>query len=281
MNNIEKELKEIDNALKKAIDKKDFAKVSLLENRKNKLLSMQHVMEHEAWEALGNDPSVLCLNRKKLSIAIDGPAAAGKSTISKLIAEKLGLVYIDTGAMYRATALYCIRNSVPVNGWDAVNAVLSDIKIELKNLNGEQHIILNDECVDGYIRTESVSKAASDVSANPVVREKLVCLQRQIAEKESVIMDGRDIGTVVLPNADYKFYMTADVSVRAQRRYQELRAKGVECDYVAVFEDMKKRDYNDSHRETSPLMQAPGAIVVDTTIMFVNQVFDFILNIIQ
>lgn len=281
MNNIEKELKEIDNVLKKAIDKKEFTKVALLENRKNKLLSMQHVMELEEDKTQGRNLSVTSSNEKKLSIAIDGPAAAGKSTISKLIAEKLGLVYIDTGAMYRATALYCIRHGVPVNDWDAVNEVLSDIKLELKILNGEQHILLNGERVDGYIRTEIVSKGASDVSANPVVREKLVCLQRQIAEKESVIMDGRDIGTAVLPNADYKFYMTADVSVRAQRRYQELRAKGVECDYVAVLEDMKKRDYNDSHRENSPLMQAPGAIVIDTTIMFVNEVLDFILNIIQ
>ena len=217
------------------------------------------------------------------SIAIDGPAASGKSTVAKKIAADLGIIYIDTGAMYRAIALYCIRNNIQPNDAETVNSVLDDIDVTIKLEDGNAVVFLNGENVKGLIRTEEVSAGASTVSANPKVREKLVSLQQKLGESESVIMDGRDIGSVVLPKANLKIYMTADINVRAQRRYDELvensRADGT--NYDNVLADLTTRDYNDSHRAASPLVRLPEAKYIDTTEMSIDEVVDTVLNLIE
>lgn len=216
---------------------------------------------------------------KKISIAIDGPAGAGKSTIAKTVAKKLGLVYIDTGAMYRAVALYAIQNGINTRNSDGrLERALGGIDIDIAYKEGEQHIYMNGNDVSQAIREPEVSMGASDVATVPCVRIKLVGLQRALALKQSVIMDGRDIGTYVLPDADIKIYLTASVQARAKRRYNELLLKGVNTSYEDVLEDMKARDLNDSTRDFAPLRQAADATLIDTTECDFEQSVELILS---
>ena len=198
-----------------------------------------------------------------VNIAIDGPAGAGKSSTAKLVAKKLGYIHVDTGALYRTVGLYSIRKGIDTKDAEKVIATLPDVKVELKFVDGAQHVFLNGEDVSEAIRTPEASMGASNVSAIPKVREFLFDLQRKIAAENDCIMDGRDIGTVVLPNADVKIFLTTSVEERANRRYKEMIEKGEEADYNDILEDIKKRDYQDSHREIAPLKQADDAIYVD------------------
>ena len=198
-----------------------------------------------------------------VNIAIDGPAGAGKSSTAKLVAKKLGYIYVDTGALYRTVGLYSIRKGIDTKNAEKVIATLPDVKVELKFVDGAQHVFLNGEDVSEAIRTPEASMGASNVSAIPKVREFLFDLQRKIAAENDCIMDGRDIGTVVLPNADVKIFLTTSVEERANRRYKEMLEKGEEADYNDILGDIKKRDYQDSHREIAPLKQADDAIYVD------------------
>ncbi len=199
------------------------------------------------------------------NIAIDGPAGAGKSTIAKKLAADLGYVYVDTGAMYRAMAYYFLQNNIAADDEAAISAACPDVNVTIRYKDGAQQVILNGENVNGVIRNEEVGNMASATSVYPVVRTKLVELQRQLAAKQSVIMDGRDIGTVVLPDANVKIYLTASSKVRAKRRYDELTAKGEKCDLDAIEQDIIDRDYRDMHRETSPLKQADDAVLLDSS----------------
>ncbi len=205
-------------------------------------------------------------------IAIDGPAGAGKSTIAKEVSRRLGFLYVDTGAMYRAMGLYLIREGVDTDNEEEVNARLDGADIRLKLVDGVQHVYLNGEDVSTAIRTEEAGMMASKTSAYGKVREKLVSLQQQIAASEDVVMDGRDIGTVVLPNAGLKIFLTASVDERARRRYKELIGKGQEADYESIRADIAQRDYQDTHREISPLRQAEDAVYLDTSEMGVEEV---------
>ena len=203
---------------------------------------------------------------KKVSIAIDGPAGAGKSTISKVIAKKLGFIYVDTGAMYRAVALYALQNNINTRNEDGVlESVLDKIDVDIAYKDSVQHIYLNGTDVSDAIREPEVSMGASDVAVVPAVRLKLVELQRALAKRENVIMDGRDIGTYVLPDAEIKIFLTATVEERAKRRHIELVQKGVGASYKEVLADMIKRDHNDSTRKFAPLKQAEDAVLIDTT----------------
>ncbi len=213
------------------------------------------------------------------NVAIDGPAGAGKSTIAKAVAAKKGYVYVDTGAMYRAMALFFIRSGVAANDEKAVASMVDDIKVSIKYENGQQHVILNDEDVTGLIRTEEVGNMASATSVYGPVRTKLVALQQELAKTTDVIMDGRDIGTVVLPDADVKIFLTASVECRAKRRYDELVAKGQDADFDQIAKDIEERDYRDSHREISPLKQAEDAILVDSSDMTIDEVVSTIINL--
>ena len=199
------------------------------------------------------------------NIAIDGPAGAGKSTIAKKLAADLGYVYVDTGAMYRAMAYYFLQNNIAADDEAAISAACPDVNVTIEYKDGAQQVILNGENVNGVIRNEEVGNMASATSVYPVVRTKLVELQRQLAAKQSVIMDGRDIGTVVLPDANVKISLTASSTVRATRRYDELTAKGEKCDLDAIEQDIIDRDYRDMHRETSPLKQADDAVLLDSS----------------
>ena len=212
-------------------------------------------------------------------IAIDGPAGAGKSTIAKLVSGKLGFIYVDTGAMYRAMALYLSRMNVNPDNADEVGEKAQSAEITIKYVNGEQVVMLGDENVNGLIRSPEVSAMASRTSQVARLREKLVELQQKLAETENVVMDGRDIGTVVLPNADLKIYLTASVQVRAMRRYKEMIAKGQEAVLEEIEKDIEDRDYRDMHREASPLKQAEDAVLVDTSDMSIEQVADKIIEL--
>ena len=205
-------------------------------------------------------------------IALDGPAGAGKSTIAKKVAEQLKFVYIDTGAMYRTLALACIKNNIDISDEDKVSETAENADLDIRYIDGVQHMMLDDVDVSTQIRTEQVSKAASDTSKYKRVRDRLVKLQQELAEKYNVVMDGRDIGTVVLPNADLKIFMTASVEVRALRRFNEYTEKGIECDLPSIKKDIEQRDYNDSHRANSPLQMAEDAVELDTTDMGIEQV---------
>ena len=215
------------------------------------------------------------------NIAIDGPAGAGKSTIAKKLAKELGYVYVDTGAMYRAIAYYFLQNQVDVNDEEAIASACPNANVTIAYQNGEQQVLLNGENVNGVIRKEEVGKTASTTSVYPVVRAKLMDLQRELAMKENVIMDGRDIGTVVLPNADVKIFLTASSKVRAKRRYDELTEKGVECDFDEIEKDIIDRDYRDMHRETAPLKQAEDAILLDSSELDIDGVVNRMKEIIK
>lgn len=216
-----------------------------------------------------------------INIAIDGPAGAGKSSTAKLIAKKLGYIYVDTGALYRTVGLYSIRKGIDTKDAEKVIATLPDVKVELKFIDGSQHVFLNGEDVSDAIRTPEASMGASNVSAIPKVREFLFDLQRSIAANNNCIMDGRDIGTVVLPNADVKIFLTASVEERANRRYKEMLEKGESADYNGILEDIKKRDYQDSHREIAPLRQADDAIFVDNGGYDLESGTEYLLGIIK
>ena len=215
-----------------------------------------------------------------INVAIDGPAGAGKSTIAKLIAKKMGYIYVDTGAMYRAMALYFIRNSIKAEDTQMVSEKCKDADISIAYRDGEQVVLLDDENVNGLIRTEEVGNMASATSANKNVRQKLVELQKKLATNADVVMDGRDIGTVVLPNADVKIYLTASSSVRAKRRYDELIAKGEKADLATIEADIIERDNRDMTREISPLRQADDAVLVDSSYMTIDEVVQTVVDLI-
>lgn len=207
-------------------------------------------------------------------IAIDGPAGAGKSTIAKLLAKKLGILYLDTGAMYRAVGLKAVENGVDISDEDAVKKMLDSTTVDVKICDSVQRVYLDGQDVTGRIREHRVSKAASDISAVPCVRYKMVELQREIASRCDTVLDGRDIGTFVLPNAEYKIFLTASVAERARRRYEELKAKGEDCTLESITADIEKRDYNDSHRALAPLRKADDAVEIDTTDLTIEEVAD-------
>lgn len=213
------------------------------------------------------------------SIAIDGPAGAGKSTIAKRIAKQKNYIYVDTGAMYRAMALYLIHNQVQPEDTETIAKSCKDADISIEYQNGEQVVLLNGENVNAYLRTEEVGNMASISSVVPEVRVKLVELQQALAAKTDVVMDGRDIGTVVLPNANVKIYLTASSRTRAERRYLELKEKGVEADLDKIEQDIIERDYRDMHREHSPLRQAEDAVLVDSSDMTIEEVVERILSL--
>ena len=208
----------------------------------------------------------------RYNIAIDGPAGAGKSTIAKRLAKELGAIYVDTGAMYRAMAYYFIQKGVDKEDIDTITKLCKDVEVSICYENGEQQVILNGENITGFIRQEAVGNMASATSVYPVVREKLVELQRQLAARENVVMDGRDIGTVVLPDANVKIFLTASSKVRAKRRFDELTAKGEKCDIDAIEKDII--DHRDMTRETSPLKQADDAVLLDSSDMTIDEVVD-------
>lgn len=216
-----------------------------------------------------------------MRVAIDGPAGAGKSSIAKAVSKKLGFVYIDTGAMYRAVGVYAIENGIEIKAENFTDEVLDKIKIDIAYVDGTQRIYLLGEDVSQRIREADVSIAASNVAVIPAVRLKLVELQRTLAEKTSVIMDGRDIGTYVLPDAEVKIFLTASSDVRAKRRLLEMQEKGMEADFETVKRDIEYRDKNDSEREFAPLRKAEDAILVDTSDMTIEQVIDRIIEIIE
>ncbi len=201
----------------------------------------------------------------KISIAIDGPSGAGKSTLAKMMAKEFGFIYVDTGAMYRAIGLYVCRKGVQTSDMPGVIACLDDISVDLRYVDGAQHVFLNDEDVSGLIRTEEISRYASAVSAIPEVRAFLLSLQRTLAQNSDVIMDGRDIGTVVLPDAPIKVFLTADDSDRAMRRYTELKERGEDVTFEGVLANLRERDRHDSERAVAPLRPAEDAVLLDTT----------------
>ena len=216
-----------------------------------------------------------------MKIALDGPAGAGKSTVAKAISKKLNIMYLDTGAMYRAVALHMLDNGIEVSELDKVEEALKNLDLVVKYEDGVQKMYLKGEDVSLRIRENAVSKAASDFSALQPVRVFLVKMQQETAKKNDCILDGRDIGTCVLPDADFKFYLTADSSERARRRAKELEEKGQIVDVKKIQEEIEQRDYNDSHREFSPLRQAEDAILVDSTFMGIEEVQNYIINIIK
>ena len=215
-----------------------------------------------------------------MNVAIDGPAGAGKSTIAKIIAKRMGYIYVDTGAMYRAMALYLINQKVSRDDTAKIEKACEDADITIEYINGEQVVLLNGDNVNGLIRNENVGNMASVSSANSRVRAKLVALQQKLASDKDVVMDGRDIGTVVLPEAEVKIYLTASSRVRALRRYDELLAKGEKCDIDVIERDIIERDNRDMTREISPLKQAEDAILVDSSDMSVDEVVECICGII-
>ncbi|PWL45866.1 MAG: (d)CMP kinase [Clostridiales bacterium] len=216
-----------------------------------------------------------------ISIAIDGPSGAGKSTIAKAVSKKLGFIYVDTGALYRSIGLYVLNKGKDTANQMDVAALLPEINVQIRYVDGVQHVYLNEKDVSDDIRRPPVSMAASNVSAHPEVREFLLNLQRQFAKENNVVMDGRDIGTVVLPNADIKIFLTASSEERARRRYKELTEKGEKVEFEQIHEEIKQRDYNDSHRAIAPLKQADDAILVDTTECTLEESIDKLETVIR
>lgn len=213
------------------------------------------------------------------SIAIDGPAGAGKSTIAKRIAKELQFIYVDTGAMYRAMAIYFMKQNIDSSDEQAINAGCENVDITIEYLDGEQQVILNGENVTSMLRTEAVGKMASKTSIYTEVRSKLVDLQRKLAKTSNVIMDGRDIATTVLPDAEVKIYLTASVEARATRRFEELKSKGENPNFEEIKADIENRDYADMHRKISPLKQAKDAILVDSSNMTIEDVVNKVVEI--
>lgn len=213
------------------------------------------------------------------SIAVDGPAGAGKSTIAKRIAKETAFIYVDTGAMYRAMAVYFLDNGIDAADESAVNAACGKVSVVIGYDNGVQQVFLNGENVTARLRSEEVGTMASKISVYPKVRKKLVELQRELAEKSSVIMDGRDIGTCVLPDANLKIFLTASVEARAKRRFEELREKGETPDYGEIAADIKERDNRDMNREVSPLRPAEDAVLVDSSYMGIEDVVKTVLDL--
>ena len=213
-----------------------------------------------------------------INIAIDGPAGAGKSTIAKAVAKRLGIIYLDTGAMYRSVAYYVLKHGVSVSDEKEVQRLLDGLVMDIRYEDGAQQIYVCGENVTPYLREPHMSKAASDVSALPAVRYKMVELQREFAASHDVVLDGRDIGTFVLPEANCKFYMTASPEERAERRHKELAEKGSACTFKEVLDDINKRDYNDSHRAVAPLRQADDAVYIDTTDMTPEEVTELVVR---
>ncbi len=218
--------------------------------------------------------------KSRFAVAIDGPAGAGKSTIAKALSKELKVIYVDTGAMYRAMALYMIREGVNEDDTAEIAGRCEAAEISIDFVDGVQQVMLNGENVSGLIRTEEVSAMASKTSVVPRVREKMVSLQQKLASEKSVVMDGRDIGTVVLPNAEVKIYLTASSAVRAKRRYDELIAKGEQCDLAKIEADIIERDHRDMTREISPLKQADDAVLVDTSEMSIDEVLKSLMDIV-
>lgn len=214
-----------------------------------------------------------------LNIAIDGPAGAGKSTIAKRVARKMNLIYVDTGAMYRAIALYFIREKISPDDIEKIGDVCDRADVTIRYEQGEQIVSLNGENVNACLRTEKVSYMASRISVFPQVRFKLLQLQRRLAANEDVVMDGRDIGTCVLPDADVKIYLTASVEVRAKRRYEELKEKGGQSSLDEIMREIEERDHRDMTREESPLRRAEDAVLVDTSDMSIDEVAEKIMEI--
>lgn len=212
-------------------------------------------------------------------IAIDGPAGAGKSTIAKKVAKEKNFIYVDTGAMYRAMAYFLLKEGVDATDKAAIEEKCTEADITLRYENGEQVVLLNGENVNGVIRTEEVGKMASATSAIPKVRERITVTQKELAATTDVVMDGRDIGTCVLPNADVKVYLTASSAVRAKRRYDELIAKGQKCDISQIEADIIKRDEQDMNRDISPLRQAEDAVLIDSSYMTIGEVADKIMSL--
>lgn len=215
------------------------------------------------------------------SIAIDGPSSAGKSTIAKAVAAKLGYIYVDTGALYRAIGLFVNRNAIETTDQIGVTCLLKDIVVELKFVDNSQRVFLNDNDVSDDIRSPEVSMYASNVSAIPSVREFLFDLQRNMAISNNIIMDGRDIGTVVLPNANVKIFLTASANIRAKRRYDEYVLKGQDVDFNKLLDEVNQRDYNDSNRAAAPLKQAVDAVLVDTSELDLEQAIDAVLSVVK
>lgn len=212
------------------------------------------------------------------SIAIDGPAGAGKSTIAKMVAKELDMIYVDTGAMYRAIAIRTLDRKILPDDEKRISKDLTDVNITIRYKDGQQHVFLNGEDVTGRLRDEATGRRASVVSKHRCVREKLVDLQQKVAEEDRVIMDGRDIGTKVLPDAVLKIFLTASPDVRAQRRFDELVEKGIECDFDTILADIKERDRADETRKESPLKPAEDAVVLDTSDMTQEEVAEEIIN---
>lgn len=213
------------------------------------------------------------------NIAIDGPAGAGKSTIAKQVAKELSYIYVDTGAMYRAMALHFLRSGIVPEDVEAIERVCEDVRVAIAYQEGEQRVLLNDEDVSAFLRTEEVGNMASATSVHGCVRAKLTQLQKELAAKQNVVMDGRDIGTAVLPHAQVKIYLTASVETRAQRRYKELLEKGMPEELSAIEADIRERDYRDMNREISPLCQAEDALLLDSSDLTINEVVQTILNV--
>ncbi len=216
-----------------------------------------------------------------INVAIDGPAGAGKSTVARAAAKELGFIYVDTGALYRAVGVYCLQNNIVTTDAQGVGAILKDITVELKFIEGVQHVFLNGDDVSTEIRLPEASMAASNVSAIPSVRAFLFDLQRDIAAKNNCLMDGRDIGTVVLPNAEVKIFLTADPEERAMRRFKELQEKGSTVTYKEVLDDLLVRDYNDSHREIAPLKPAEDSVTINTTGMTLEESINKIIETVK
>lgn len=216
---------------------------------------------------------------KNYNIAIDGPAGAGKSTIAKSVAKKLGFVYVDTGAMYRAIGLYMLQRGINLEKEDKITEACEQVEVTIEYISGEQQVILNGENITDLIRTEEAGKMASAVAKFGAVRQKMVELQMKLAASTSVVMDGRDIGTVVLPNADLKIYLTASTKERAFRRWKELTDKGIASDITDIEEDIRKRDFQDMNRDISPLKQAEDAVLLDSSDLTIEEVIDKIVSL--
>ena len=217
-----------------------------------------------------------------IAVAIDGPVGAGKSSLARICAKKLGYIYVDTGALYRTVGLFCARNGIDTDNHTSVKlAISSKLKLEIRLIDGTQHVYMNGEDVSEDIRTPEMSMMASKVSAIGEVRHYLVDIQRKMAEENNVIMDGRDIGTVILPNAQVKIFITAKPEIRAKRRYDELVAKGMDVKFEDVLSDLNKRDYNDSHRAEAPLKQADDAVLLDTSELDFDGSANAIIKIIE